>query len=41
MKAGLKFSNGDPLTAEDVAFSFNRIVEDQQPERPVVAARRT
>ncbi|MDI5969216.1 ABC transporter substrate-binding protein [Streptomyces sp. SL13] len=25
MRAGLTFSNGDPLTAQDVAFSFNRI----------------
>lgn len=26
MKPGLKFSNGDPLTAKDVAFSFKRVV---------------
>lgn len=27
MKPGLKFTNGDPLTAEDVAFSFKRVVD--------------
>ena len=26
MKPGLKFSNGDPLTAKDVAFTFNRVI---------------
>jgi peptide/nickel transport system substrate-binding protein len=26
MKPGLKFSNGDPLTAKDVAFSYTRVV---------------
>ena len=25
LRAGLKFSDGSPLTAEDVAFSFNRM----------------
>lgn len=27
VKEGLQFSNGDPLTAEDVAFSFQRVVD--------------
>jgi peptide/nickel transport system substrate-binding protein len=27
MKPGLKFTNGDPLTAKDVAFSFKRVVD--------------
>lgn len=27
MKPGLKFTNGDPLTAQDVAFSFKRVVD--------------
>jgi peptide/nickel transport system substrate-binding protein len=34
MKPGLKFSNGDPLTAKDVAFSFNRIVTLNDPNGP-------
>lgn len=34
MKAGLKFSNGDPLTAEDVAFSFTRINTINDPNGP-------
>ena len=40
MKSGLKFANGNELTASDVAFSFKRIVEDHRPQRPGVAARR-
>ena len=39
MKSGLKFSNGDPLTAKDVAFSFQRGCQDQRPERAGVPAR--
>jgi peptide/nickel transport system substrate-binding protein len=35
MKPGLKFSNGDPLTAADVAFSFKRIVKINDPVGPV------
>ncbi len=34
MKSGLKFSNGDPLTADDVAFSFKRIVKINDPNGP-------
>jgi peptide/nickel transport system substrate-binding protein len=31
MKPGLKFSNGDPLTAVDVAFSYTRMVKINDP----------
>ena len=34
LKPGLKFSNGDPLTATDVAFSFNRVVKINDPNGP-------
>lgn len=34
LKPGLKFSNGDPLTAEDVAFSFNRVNKIANPNGP-------
>jgi peptide/nickel transport system substrate-binding protein len=34
MKPNLKFSNGDPLTADDVAFSFNRINTINDPNGP-------
>ena len=34
MKPGLKFSNGDPLTAKDVAFSFQRVVDINNPNGP-------
>ncbi len=34
MKPNLKFSNGDPLTAKDVAFSFTRIVKINNPNGP-------
>jgi len=34
MKSGLKFSNGDPLTAKDVAFSFQRIIDINNPNGP-------
>jgi peptide/nickel transport system substrate-binding protein len=34
LKSGLKFSNGDPLTAEDVVFSFNRILKINNPNGP-------
>ncbi len=34
MRSGLEFSNGDPLTARDVAFSFNRIKLINSPEGP-------
>jgi peptide/nickel transport system substrate-binding protein len=34
MKSGLKFSNGDPLTAEDVAFSYTREVKIADPNGP-------
>jgi peptide/nickel transport system substrate-binding protein len=34
MKPGLKFSNGDPLTANDVAFSFTRVVKIADPSGP-------
>ena len=39
IKDGLKFANGHDLTASDVAFSFKRIVDDQRPQRPGIAAR--
>jgi peptide/nickel transport system substrate-binding protein len=34
LRPGLKFSNGDPLTAVDVAFSFNRVVKINDPNGP-------
>jgi peptide/nickel transport system substrate-binding protein len=34
LKPGQKFSNGDPLTAEDVVFSFNRINKINNPNGP-------
>jgi peptide/nickel transport system substrate-binding protein len=34
MKDGLKFANGDPLTAKSVAFSFKRIVDINDPNGP-------
>lgn len=34
LKKDLKFSNGDPLTAEDVAFSFQRVVDIDDPNGP-------
>ncbi|SDO86480.1 peptide/nickel transport system substrate-binding protein [Nakamurella panacisegetis] len=34
MKPGLKFSNGDPLTAKDVEFTFNRIITINDPNGP-------
>ena len=34
MKPNQKFSNGDPLTANDVAFSFNRINKINDPNGP-------
>ncbi len=34
MKPGLKFSNGDPLTAKDVAFTFTRVVKINDPNGP-------
>jgi peptide/nickel transport system substrate-binding protein len=34
MKAGNKFSNGDPLTADDVVFSYNRINKIADPNGP-------
>jgi peptide/nickel transport system substrate-binding protein len=34
IKAGQKFSNGDPLTAQDVAFSYTRIVKINDPNGP-------
>ncbi|MDR1998543.1 MAG: ABC transporter substrate-binding protein [Frankiaceae bacterium] len=34
IKPGLKFSNGDPLTAADVAFSFTRIMTINSPNGP-------
>ncbi|MDQ2795636.1 MAG: ABC transporter substrate-binding protein [Actinomycetota bacterium] len=34
LKPNLKFSNGDPLTAEDVVFSFNRINKINDPNGP-------
>lgn len=34
MRAGAKFSNGDPLTAKDVEFTFNRVVKINDPNGP-------
>lgn len=34
LKDGLKFSNGDPLTANDVAFSYTRINKINDPNGP-------
>lgn len=34
MKSGLKFSNGDPVTAQDAAFSFKRVVDINSPNGP-------
>jgi peptide/nickel transport system substrate-binding protein len=34
LKPNQKFSNGDPLTAEDVVFSFNRIIKINNPNGP-------
>ncbi len=34
LKSGLKFSNGDPLTAKDVAFSYQRVVKINDPNGP-------
>jgi peptide/nickel transport system substrate-binding protein len=36
LKSGLKFWNGDPLTAKDVAFSFKRVVGINDPNGPAV-----
>lgn len=34
MKPNLKFSNGDPLTATDAAFSFERVIKINNPNGP-------
>ncbi|MEP7021602.1 MAG: ABC transporter substrate-binding protein [Pseudonocardiales bacterium] len=34
MKAGQKFSNGDPLTADDVVFSYKRVAKINDPNGP-------
>ncbi|MEU8568682.1 ABC transporter substrate-binding protein [Streptomyces pathocidini] len=36
LKDGLKFSNGDPLTSEDVAFSFRRTLKINDKNGPAV-----
>ncbi|MFI0507743.1 ABC transporter substrate-binding protein [Streptomyces albogriseolus] len=36
LRDGLKFSNGDPLTAEDVKFTFDRILRIDDPAGPAV-----
>ena len=35
MKDGLTFANGNPLTAKSVAFSYQRIVDIEDPNGPV------
>ncbi len=39
LKAGLTFSNGDPVTAQDVKFSFDRLIKINDPSGPVRPAR--
>lgn len=34
MKDGLKFANGDPVTAQDAAYSFTRVVKINDPNGP-------
>ena len=41
LKDGLKFSDGSPLTAEDVMFSFERNVDDRRPRRAPPRCSRT
>ncbi|MFD5570615.1 ABC transporter substrate-binding protein [Streptomyces cadmiisoli] len=36
LKDGLKFSNGDPLTSEDVKFSFDRLLKIDDADGPAV-----
>ncbi|MFJ6544171.1 ABC transporter substrate-binding protein [Streptomyces sp. NPDC091385] len=36
LKDGLKFSNGDPLTSEDVKYSFDRMLKINDPGGPAV-----
>ncbi|MEU4172847.1 ABC transporter substrate-binding protein [Streptomyces sp. NPDC026665] len=36
LKDGIKFSNGDPLTAEDVKFSFDRTLRVDDPAGPAI-----
>ncbi|WP_282611973.1 ABC transporter substrate-binding protein [Streptomyces sp. XM83C] len=36
LKDGLKFSNGDDLTSEDVKFSFDRMLKIDDPDGPAV-----
>jgi peptide/nickel transport system substrate-binding protein len=36
LKDGLKFSNGDPLTSEDVKFSFDRMLKIDNPAGPAI-----
>ncbi len=39
LKPDLAFANGDPLTAQDVAFSFRRVVRIDDPEGPAALLR--
>src|SRR5262249_50305822 len=34
MKSGQAFSNGDPVTAQDVVYSFNRVLKINDPSGP-------
>src|SRR3954469_14012774 len=36
LKSGLKFSNGDPLTSEDVKFSFDRTLKINDDAGPAI-----